>query len=80
MALGALNLFRGGGVQGLWLILIGWFLSHLARASYEQLLTQRSLAGMRVGDLMRTRFDQIAPDIGIPEFIDRHLLRSTQQL
>ena len=80
MALGALNLFRGGGVQGLWLILIGWFLSHLARASYEQLLTQRSLGGMRVGDLMRTRFDQIAPDIGIPEFIDSHLLRSTQQL
>jgi CBS domain-containing protein len=80
MALGALTLFRGGGVQGLWLILIGWFLSHLARASYEQLLTQRSLGGMRVGDLMRTRFDQVAPDIGIPEFIDRHLLRSTQQL
>ena len=80
MALGALTLFRGGGVQGLWLILIGWFLSHLARASYEQLLTQRSLGGMRVRDLMRTRFDQVAPDIGIPEFIDRHLLRSTQQL
>jgi Zn-dependent protease len=80
MALGALSLFRGGGVQGLWLILIGWFLSHLARASYEQLLTQRSLGGMRVGDLMRTRFDQVAPDIGILEFIDNHLLRSAQQL
>lgn len=62
------------------MILIGWFLSHLARSSYEQLITQRSLGGMRVDDLMRTQFEQVAPDVRLPEFIDNHLLRSAQLL
>lgn len=77
MAMGMVNLF-GGGVQGLWLVLVGWFLSHLARSSYQQMVTQQALGGLRVGDLMRTRFDQVAADVGVADFIDQHLLRSAQ--
>lgn len=80
MALGVLNVFGGGGIQGLWLVVIGWFLSHLARSSYEQLLAQRSLGGMRVRDLMRTRFEEVDSQMRVPDFIDDHLLRSAQLL
>ena len=79
MALGAWTLVQGG-LQGLWLILIGWFLTHLARASYTQLLTQRALGGLHVEDLMRTRFDQVDRGIAVADFIDDYLLRSAQML
>ena len=80
MAWGVFTMFGGGGLQGLWLVLIGWFLSHLARSSYEQMRAQQSLGGLRVGDLMRTRFDVVDPDVAVPRFIDEHLLRSAQLL
>ena len=59
MGIGLWNLLVLKSLGGLWLVLIGWFLSHLATASYAQLLTQRSLRTLRVGDVMRTRFDHV---------------------
>lgn len=80
MALGVLTLLGGGGLGGLWWILIGWFISSLATMSYKQLVTDRALRGFKVSDLMRTRFDYVAANVSLPDFIDQYLLRSTQQL
>ena len=80
MALGFWNLFVLKSLGGLWLVLIGWFLSHLATASYTQLLTQRSLRALRVGDVMRTRFDDVPADVTLEDFVENYLLRSSQQL
>jgi len=80
MALGFWNLFVLKSLGGLWLVLIGWFLSHLATASYSQLLTQRSLRALKVGDVMRTRFDHVPSDVTLEDFVENYLLRSSQQL
>lgn len=80
MALGVLSLFGGGGFSGIWWILIGWFITSLATMSYRQLITDRALRGFKVRDLMRTRFDAISADMTLTVFVDRYLLRSTQQL
>lgn len=80
MALGVLSLLGGRGLGGIWWILIGWFISNLARMSYSQLLTDRALKGFKVVDLMNTRFDRVAPDLSVQQFIDEYVLRSTQQL
>lgn len=80
MGLGFWNLLVLKSLGGLWLVLIGWFLSHLATASYTQLLTQRSLRALRVGDVMRTRFDRVPGDVSLDDFIENYLLRSSQQL
>ena len=80
MALGVLNLFSGQGLGGIWYILIGWFISNIARMSYTQLLTTRALQGFRVVDLMNTRQDSVPADLALETFIDDHLLRSTQQV
>ncbi len=80
MALGVLSLFGGGGLGGLWWILIGWFISSLATMSYRQLIMDRALLGFKVADLMRTRFDEVRTDMRLSDFIDNRLLRSTQQL
>lgn len=80
IAMGVLSLFGGGGLSGLWWILIGWFISNLARMSYTQLLTDRALKGFKIADLMNTAFERADGEMPLPEFIDGSLLRSTQQV
>ncbi len=80
MGLGFWNIFAQGNLGGLWLVLIGWFLTHIARASYTQMITERSLRSVRVEDVMRTRFDTVPADTTIDSFIEDYLLRSNQHL
>jgi Zn-dependent protease len=80
MCIGLWNLLVLKSFGGLWLVLIGWFLSHLATASYTQTLTQHTLSSLKVRDVMRTRFDTVAANTPIDEFVDHYLLRSTQIL
>jgi Zn-dependent protease/CBS domain-containing protein len=80
MGFGAFQALQGLLVQGLWLLLIGWFLNNAARTSYSQLLLQRALTGLRVTDLMRTRFETVAPEMSIERFVEEHLLRSAQSV
>lgn len=80
MGLGLWNLLILKSSGGLWLMLIGWFLSHLATASYTQTLTQRILEPLKVADLMRTRFERVRADTRLDEFVENCLLRSNQVL
>ena len=80
MGLGLWNLLILKSSGGLWLMLIGWFLSHLATASYTQTVTQRMLEGLTVADLMRTRFERIAAEVSVARFVEDCLLRSNQVL
>jgi CBS domain-containing protein len=80
MVLGVLNLFRGGGIAGVWWILIGWFISSLAAMSYKQLISDRALGDLKISDLMRTEFDYVRAEVTLPEFIEQKLLRSAQKL
>jgi len=75
---GVVYLLGGAAVQGIWLILIGWFLSHMAQSSYTQLVMQRALGRLHVRDLMRTRFDTVDANVPLPRFVDEYLLRSGQ--
>lgn len=43
IALGIWNVLALGNLGGLWLVFIGWFLTYLARSSYQQMLTERTL-------------------------------------
>lgn len=80
MALGVLQAFSGALAQGLWLVLIGWFLSNAAVASYKQLVTKQALKGITARDMMRSHFETVPPQMRLSEFIDEHLLQSAQQL
>jgi Zn-dependent protease len=78
MAWGAWAALGGALVQGLWLLLIGWFLNNAARASYLQLLLAQAMESLEVADLMRTRFESIHAGDPLQDFIDNKLLRSDQ--
>ncbi|MDT8409554.1 MAG: site-2 protease family protein [Wenzhouxiangellaceae bacterium] len=79
MFLGVFFLFNGA-LSGLWWILIGWFISSIASMSYKQLISDTVLRKHRVSDLMRTRFDDVSANMSLPDFVERHLLRSSQVL
>lgn len=78
MLVGLFVFLRGDVVGGAWLALIGWFLSRLAAASVPQLMIDRVLKGLRVRNLMRTRFEAIDSEMPIDRFVRDYLLRSSQ--
>jgi len=79
IALGVLEA-ASGRLQGLWLVLIGWFLNHAASATQQQAVLQRRLKGLRVGDLMRTHVEHVAAERSVRDFVEEELLRSAQQV
>ncbi len=80
MVLGALQAVGGAIMQGLWLVLIGWFLSNAASASYRQMVLKDLFKGITARDLMRSRFESVTAQMRVGTFIDEHLLQSPQLL
>lgn len=72
-------LFGTGFVSGLWISLIGWFLSNAALASYRQLQLKASLEHVPVSRLMQTRFSSVAPNLTVDRFIEEYFLHSDQR-
>ncbi len=65
---------RGEFVSGLWLIFIGWFLSNAATASYQQLLLQQVLVGVRARDAMTPFPETVTPDVPLDELVNEYFL------
>jgi Zn-dependent protease len=57
---GLFEVLYGGGFGGLWLVMLGWFLTGAATAEERETETRTRIAGVRVGDVM-TRDPQTAP-------------------
>ena len=74
MALGALEIFGGGLIGGLWLIFIGLFLRAAASSGYQSLLIEQMLAQTRVRDLMIREPVAIAPELPINDAVERYFL------
>lgn len=80
MAFGvAVPFFGRGLVGGLWLVLIGWFLSAAARASYQQVLIERLLEDVQVRDLMLSHPQMVFPEMTVQNLVDRYMMRSDQR-
>jgi Zn-dependent protease/predicted transcriptional regulator len=80
MALGVIQALSGAFLQGLWLLMIGWFLAGAAAVSYGQMVTRNLLKGRTVRDLMRSHFESTGADVLLDVFVDQHLLQSAQVL
>lgn len=74
VVLGGLEfLLYGGDVSGLWLAIVGWFLTGAARAEEQQVRLGDALSGVRVRDVMTPSPDTAAPGVTVAEYIDTHL-------
>lgn len=77
MALGiAVPFFGVGLVNGVWLMLIGWFLNNAALVSYRELLIRETLQDVPVARLMRSWPESVPPGLPVSLLIDDYLMRS----
>jgi Zn-dependent protease len=76
IAIGVLVAFQGGALfSGIWLALIGWFLSSAAESAVVQMSVQRSLRGMKVRDVMEGEPPSVPPNETIAELVNERLMR-----
>lgn len=74
MAFGITALLRGAFGQGIWLLLIGWFLMNAAKASLQQSLLTQALEGVRVTDVMRHRPPSVGPGLPVSELVSERIM------
>lgn len=70
-----LALRPGGIFSGIWLALIGWFLSNAAEATAAQAGVERSLKGVRVRDAMDLEPASVSPNLPVADLVQERLLR-----
>jgi Zn-dependent protease len=61
-------------LNGMWLILIGWFLRDAARASYQQVLVRDALTGITARQLTDYDCPLIPPHMNLMELVQQYIL------
>jgi CBS domain-containing protein len=68
--------FQTGGLfSGIWLALIGWFITTAAEATVAQVSVQRTLRGVRVRDVMEPEPASVSPNEPVAELVNERLMR-----
>ena len=76
MGIGALLAFSGDFANGLWLILIGWFLQNAAVAEATGTRLETALRGVRVRQAMGPREPEVPSRLMVRQLIEEHVLPS----
>lgn len=80
MAFGIHVPLLGGGIgQGIWLLLIGWFLNNAAKASYRQMLVTEALEHVHVSDIMRRGIATVPPTLPIADLVRDYIMVGDQR-
>ncbi|MGO9061450.1 MAG: site-2 protease family protein [Candidatus Binataceae bacterium] len=74
IALGAVEIFAGSLIGGLWLIFIGLFLRSAALGSYHHVIVDQMLSRLRVTDIMVRQPVTIHPEVSVADAIDQYFL------
>ena len=75
IALGVLLAFQPGGlVTGIWLALIGYFLSSAAESAVVQMGVERTLRGVRVRDIMEPDPASVSPNESVADLVHERML------
>jgi Zn-dependent protease/CBS domain-containing protein len=68
-------LLLGGFIfNGLWLLLIGWFLLSAARSELSNLQFEAVLSGLRARDLMHSEFSTVSPGLHLQAVVDEYMI------
>lgn len=76
IASGIIDYFRGGGLGGLWIAFLGWFLLQASRETQMEQLLKQELQGVRVADLMIPSPATVDAASMVQDFVDHELLRT----
>ena len=75
MGLGLKDLFEGGTLGGIWMILIGMFLHQAAASTYRTVLMRDMLSGVRVSQLMTQQVIVVPDHISLEELVGEYFYR-----
>lgn len=75
----AYALGTGDLIDGAWMVLVGYFLIRSASVGYRQLVLQRILSGVSVGDLMQRAYRAVEPELPLDQFVGRYVLGQVEQ-
>lgn len=76
IGLGLASFLTATGVGGLWLVLVGWFLTVMARAEEEQAQMGQLLEDVRVEDVMTPQPASVSPDLSVADLLEKHVFTS----
>jgi Zn-dependent protease len=75
IVLGVFSVIQGNFIGGMWWFLIGLFIRHGSKASYQQLLTRRALEGEPVSRFMSTDPVTVPASISLDELIEKYVYK-----
>lgn len=73
MGLGALDVFQGNLIGGVWLVLIGMFLQNTSGAAYRQLVSRQMLAGESVRSLSIADPVTVPTNLSIKNLVENYM-------
>jgi Zn-dependent protease/CBS domain-containing protein len=76
MGVGVIQIFFGNFAGGIWMILVGTFLRGASVSSYENLLVEQTLSGVKVRDVARQDYAAVPPDITIQQLVTDYVLNA----
>lgn len=76
--LGFFWLLRGDLIDGIWFIILGWFLQSSTEGSYQQLVVRQSLEGLQVLQIMSKELPMVPPNISLEQLAQEHFLDRTE--
>jgi Zn-dependent protease/predicted transcriptional regulator len=74
IALGFFMMVRGLFVNGIWIMMIGWFLYSAAGQGYHQVIMREMLAHVRAEDLMEKNVASVSDNLPIQRLVDEFIL------
>jgi Zn-dependent protease/predicted transcriptional regulator len=70
---GALSVFMGNFIGGIWWVFIGMFMRGASQMSYQQLLTRRSLEGEKVRRFMVSDPVTVPPSLSVSDLVEDYI-------
>jgi len=74
MGFGFLQVMTGHSFNGLWLILIGFFLQNAAEGSYRQVIIREFLAGLLVEKVMNRNVYSVTKEMNLARVVDEYFV------
>jgi len=68
--------FIGQWQNGLWIVLIGWFLQNAAMSSYQQVALREVLQGHKAREVMTRDWPRVSRDLSLDRLVDEVILPS----
>ncbi len=72
---GALSVFMGNLIGGIWWVLIGMFMRGASQMSYQQLIVRRSLEGEKVRRFMVSDPVTVSPSISVEDLVEDYIYK-----